>query len=116
SYLETLTMTVPPNLTGGVPDGSEAITTSGLQTLSRTYTSNGGQAVRQDDYFNLTTGLTYSPAQYIGTVNTNYYSTLYAYDSRGRLYQQQMPTGTLYQTDFDGLGRPLDTRVGTSTG
>ncbi len=35
-------------------------------------------------YFNLS-GVTYSTAQYIGTRNTNYYTTNHGYDDRGRL-------------------------------
>ena len=51
SYIETLTMSATPHVTGGVPDGTEAV--SGVQTLSRTYTNAAGQVVRTDDYFNL---------------------------------------------------------------
>jgi hypothetical protein len=79
-YTETLTMSATPHLTNGAPDGTEAI--SGLQSLSRTYVSDGGQVTRQDDYFNLA-GLTYSTALYIGTAGTNYYSTTVGYDARG---------------------------------
>ena len=50
-------MTATPHLTGGVPDGTEAI--SGVQTLSRSYTNSAGQVVETDDYFNLS-GVTYS--------------------------------------------------------
>jgi len=55
SYSETLTMSATPHLTSGVPDGSEAI--SGLQSLSRDYLSAGGQDVRSDAYFNLSSCL-----------------------------------------------------------
>src|SRR5271167_107118 len=59
SYGETLTMSATPHLTGGVPDGTEAI--SSIQTLTRTYVNIAGQAIRKDDYFNLS-GVTYSTA------------------------------------------------------
>jgi hypothetical protein len=103
-------MTAAPYLTNGVPDGTEAI--ADIQSLSRTYTSSGGQVVRSDAYFNVT-GLTYSTAQYIGTANTNY-STLYAYDSRGRQNHLQAPTGTISRTVYDGLGRVTSRWVGTN--
>jgi RHS repeat-associated protein len=112
SYVETLTMTATPHLNGsGQPDGTEAV--SGLQTLSRSYTNLAGQTVADDAYFNLS-GVTYSTAAHIGTLNTNYYETTYGYDNRGRQNSTTTPTGTLYATDFDGLDRPIDDKAGTS--
>jgi RHS repeat-associated protein len=111
SYSETLTMTAAPHLTNGVPDGTEAV--SGLQTLSRQYSNAAGQVVADDAYFNLT-GLTYSTAPHLGTLNTNYYETAYAYDSRGRQNRMQAPTGTITRTVYDGLGRVVSTWVGTN--
>jgi YD repeat-containing protein len=110
-YLETLTMSATPHLTGGAPDGSEAV--SGVQTLSRSYTNSGGQVVEQDDYFNLS-GVTYSTATYIGTSGTNYYATLLGYDGRGRPARVQRPTGTIERTVYDGQGRVASTWVGTN--
>jgi hypothetical protein len=78
SYVETLTMSAAPHVTGGVPDGTESI--GKIQSLTRTYVSNGGQVVSRDDYFNLS-GLTWSTATHIGTLNTNYYEPSFAYDS-----------------------------------
>jgi RHS repeat-associated protein len=111
SYTETLTMSAAPHLTNGVPDGTEAV--SNIQSLSRSYTNSAGQLVRRDDYFNLS-GVTYSTAQYLGTQNTNYYTTLYGYDERGRQNRVQLPTGTIQRTVYDGLGRVVSTWVGTS--
>jgi hypothetical protein len=54
---------------GRAPDGAEGI--SGVQTLSRQYISAGGQDTEDDKYFNLS-GVTYSTAAHIGTLNTNY--------------------------------------------
>src|SRR5262249_7809953 len=64
-------------------------------------------------YFTLS-GVTYSTAQYIGTQNTNYYTTLYAYDDRGWQNRVQRPTGTIERTVHDGLGRVVSTWVGTN--
>jgi YD repeat-containing protein len=111
SGLVTGTASAPQS--GKVPDGAEAI--SNIQSLSRTYTNSAGQAVRQDDYFNLS-GVAWSAAQYIGTQNTNYYTTQFDFDSRGRQYRTLTPTGTYYKTLYDGLGRMVSTWVGTNDG
>src|SRR5207302_6045424 len=73
----------------------------------------GGQAVREDAYFSLS-GVTYSTSQYIGTQNTNYYTTLNDYDVRGRSSRVQHPTGTIDRTVYDVLDRPISTWVGTN--
>jgi RHS repeat-associated protein len=118
SYTEMLSMSAAPHLTNGVPDGTEP--TSDVQTLSRSYTNAAGQVVRTDNYFELT-GVTYSTAPYIGTQNDpadgvvgNYYTTQTAYDDRGREDRVQTPTGTIYRTVYDGLGRVVSTWVGTN--
>jgi YD repeat-containing protein len=113
SYTETLTISKAPNLTNGQPDGSETFTMSDVQSLRRAYVSQGGQLYRTDEYFN-PTGLTYATDLYIGTAGTNYYPTLYGFDPRGRLYHIVSPTGTITVTDYDGLGRVADVKVGTS--
>ena len=102
SYVETLTMTATPNLTNNLPDGTEAI--ANIESLTRTYTNSAGQQSSKDDYINLT-GLTYGTGTHIGTLNTNYVETSYAYDTRGRLSDTTLPTGTINHTDYDGLGR-----------
>jgi RHS repeat-associated protein len=111
SYVEELSMTATPHLTNGAPDGTEAV--SGVQTLSRLYTNAAGQYVEGDAYFNLT-GVTYSTAAYLGSVNVNYYATLYSYDARGRPNRVQTPNGTIYRTVYDGLNRPVSDWVGTN--
>ncbi len=113
SYMEVLTMSATPHTTGGLPDGTEAI--GNIQSLNRAYLNNAGQAVRWDRYFNLS-GVTWSTAQYIGTQNTNFYTQLEDYDSRGRDYRTLSPTGTYYKTSFDGLDRPVSDWVGTDDG
>src|SRR5205823_7653935 len=37
----------------------------------------------------------------------------YAFDSRGRQNETQLPSGTIDRTVFDGLDRPVSTSVGT---
>jgi RHS repeat-associated protein len=110
-YTEILTMSAAPHLTGGVPDGTEAI--GNVQTLARSYTNAAGQVVRTDAYFNLS-GVSYSTALYLGTANVNYYTTLYGYDHRGREDRVQSPTGTITRTVYDGLSRVVSTWVGTN--
>jgi RHS repeat-associated protein len=111
SYFETLTMTATPHLTGGVPDGSEAV--ANLQTLSRQYSNAAGQVVSADAYFNLS-GVTYSTAANLGTEGINYYRTRQDYDDRGRLDRVQTPTGTINRTVYEGLGRVVSIWVGTN--
>ena len=110
-YTEMLTMSAAPHLTDGVPDGTEAI--ADVQTLSRSYMNPAGQTVREDDYFNMS-GVTYSTALYIGTVNTNYYTTLYGYDTNGRPDKTVAPTGTITRTVYDGRGDVISSWVGTN--
>jgi RHS repeat-associated protein len=110
-YTETYTMSATPHLTGGVPDGTE--TPANLQTLGGVYVNAAGQQVEQDDYFNLS-GVTYSTAGHIGTAGTNYYVTQQGYDDRGRPDCVVSPTGTIYRTVRDGLGRLVSTWVGTN--
>jgi len=109
SYTEVLTMSAAPAYDGnGRPTGAEAI--GSIQTLTRAFTSDGGQVTRADDYFNLA-GLTYSTGLYIGTQNTNYYTTLNGYDSRGRPNRVQRPTGTIERQVVGRLG-PARQRLG----
>jgi hypothetical protein len=110
-YSETLTMTAEPHLTYGVPDGTEEI--DDLQSLYRTFTNAAGQVVEQDVYFELD-GLSYSTDPYLGTVNTNYYATLYGYGVTGQQDRVEQPTGTIQRTVSDGQGRVLSTWVGVS--
>ena len=99
----------------GVPTGAEDLTTSSasIQSLSRDYTNSAGQVVRSDAYFNFS-GLSYATTPYIGTVNTNYYTTTFGYDDRGRQNHVVKPTGTITDTIFDGLGRVASVWMGTS--
>jgi RHS repeat-associated protein len=109
-YTETFTMSAAPHLTGGVPDGTEAI--GGLQTLSRAYVNAAGQTTTVDSYFNLS-NLAYTTAV-MGTVGVNFYQTQIAYDSRGRQNRVLSPTGTITRTVYDGLNRVVSQWVGTN--
>jgi YD repeat-containing protein len=93
------------------PTGQESI--SNLQSLSRTYFNDAGQASRTDDYF-LLSGLSYSSSANFGTLNTNYYETKFGYDSRGRQNRVQNPDGTINRTVYDGLGRVVSEWTGTN--
>jgi RHS repeat-associated protein len=112
NYTEVLTMTATPALDGnGRPTGTEAI--SGLQTLKRTAMNSAGQVTDQYDYFNLA-GIAYATTLALGTENTNYYRTRYSYDSFGRRNRVQSPSGTIYRTVYDGMGRKSSEWVGTN--
>jgi RHS repeat-associated protein len=112
SYVETLTMSARPNVdANGQPDGTEPI--SDVQSLTRTFTSPGGQVIEKDAYFSLD-GVDYTTDPYLGQVGVNYYATMYGYDAHGRPNRFVAPTGTITQTDYDGLGRVVDVMVGTS--
>jgi RHS repeat-associated protein len=108
-YTENITLSATPAVTGGKPTGTESLTS--LESLSRAYTNTAGQVISQDAYFNLT-GLTYSTSTTLGTENTHFYRTVLDYDQRGRQNKVQLPTGTVYRTYFDGLGRQASQWVG----
>ncbi|MFM8930435.1 MAG: hypothetical protein ACKOS8_00985, partial [Gemmataceae bacterium] len=103
------TLSATPTVTGGKPTGTES--NSSLESLSRAYTNTAGQVINQDAYFNLS-GLTYSTSTTLGTENTHFYRTVLDYDQRGRQNKVQLPTGTVYRTYFDGLGRQVSQWVG----
>jgi RHS repeat-associated protein len=110
-YVETLTMSATPTVSGGRPTGTEAI--SGVQSLSRSVLNDAGQVVYQDQYFDLT-GVTYSQSSVtLGTAGTNYLRTQFFYGKLGQLEKTVSPSGTIYRTWFDGQARPLSTWVGT---
>ncbi|WP_162668091.1 polymorphic toxin-type HINT domain-containing protein [Gemmata massiliana] len=108
-YSETLVMSAAPATSGGAPTGAEAIT--GLQALSRTYVTVGGQVSYADSYFNLS-GLTYSTSTSFGTQGTNFYRTTNGYDAKGRFARTVSAQGTIYRTVYDGLGRAVSEWVG----
>lgn len=109
-YVETLTMSAAPAVSGGRPTGGEAV--SAVQTLSRAYRNAAGQTVTSDAYFDLT-GLTYTTSTSLGTSGTNFYRTTYGYDAAGRPNKVVSPQGTIYRTVYDGLGRAVGEYVGT---
>jgi RHS repeat-associated protein len=112
SYVETLTMSAVPNVgDDGRPDGSEPM--NSVESLSRIFTSPGGQVIEKDAYFSLA-GVDYATDPYLGQAGTNYYPTTYGYDDQGRRNQVVLPTGTIDRTVYDGLGRVVSTWVGTN--
>jgi hypothetical protein len=111
SYTETFTMSTPASVTSGQPDGTEPI--ANVQSLSRAFTSAGGQVLESDSYFAMpTNGYTTTPQ--LGTAGANYYATSYSYDKRGRRNKVLLPTGTINRTVYDGLSRVASTWVGTN--
>ena len=109
-YTETLTYAAPV-LAEAVPTGTDPIT--GLQSLDRQYVDAAGQVVADRSYFDLT-GLAYSTAPILGTVNVNYYQTTYGYDSYGRQNEVIAPTGTITETVYNSQDWLTEELVGTS--
>jgi YD repeat-containing protein len=77
------------------------------------FTDPNGHQVETDAYFNLG-GRGYTTDPYLGAAGANYYATLYGYDHQGRVNRALTPTGTIYRTVYDGLGRVVSTWVGTN--
>jgi RHS repeat-associated protein len=109
TYTEVLTMLVIPAVASGEPTGAEAI--SNIESLTRTFYNDAGQAIHTDDYFQLN-GLTYSTSVTLGTEGTHFHRTEMGYDKRGRLARLERADGTIYRTVFDGLGRPVSEWIG----
>jgi RHS repeat-associated protein len=113
-YYETLTSSATPTLgIDGTPNGNETIDGPDIQSLTRELTSDAGQIVEIDRYFDPPdTG--YSQADpTVGTPSSNYHATLIAYDQTGEVKRVEGPTGTITRTIYDGLGRPTSVWVGT---
>jgi RHS repeat-associated protein len=118
-YDETLTSSATPHLTNGVPDGSESLASSNVQTVSRSLTNGAGQVIESDAYFSLG-GTTFSSATAkLGSSSNNsssgnYSATVYGYDAAGRQNRVQEPTGTIRRTVYNGLGDVISRWVGTN--
>jgi RHS repeat-associated protein len=109
SYREALSMTAAPHLTGGIPDGTEAI--SGVVSDTREYLDTGDRITNRDSYNNppaWTASTTY------GTLGTNFYRESLGYDSKGRLIHQVDWTGTIRDLTYDGCDRLTATKIGTN--
>ncbi len=113
NYSESLTLTIAPHLTSGVPDGTETFTASNIASLSRSYFNASNQLDHTDNYFSAS-GLTYSAATNLGTLGTNYLRTTYGYQSRGQTKRIQSPDGTIRWMLYDGLNRLTSTWTGTN--
>jgi RHS repeat-associated protein len=111
-YNEVITATILPH--SGAPTGSENFYSGGtaggtIQTLSRTYQNDAGQAVRNDRYFSLGTGtnaIAYATTPYLGSANASLYydTTTMDYDGQGRLKRTVAPTGTINRYVYDARG------------
>jgi RHS repeat-associated protein len=110
SYHEDLTMSAAPAVTGGVPTGTEAV--SSLQSLCREFLDTGDRTIRKDCYFNFS-GLTYTTSTTLGTLGTHFYRELYNYDIKGRKDRLQDWTGTITRVVYDSRDRESSTWVGT---
>jgi RHS repeat-associated protein len=114
SFTETLTYAYTPVSGVTTPTGTDTISSSNIQSLSRQLTSAGGQMIESDQYFNLS-GVTYSASSFhLGAANVNYYATTYGYDTDGNQNKVVDPNGTITRTVYDGQGRVVSTWVGTS--
>jgi len=116
SYVENLTMSATPAVSGAagsyVPTGTEAI--AGIQSLARGLEDNAGRVVEADKYVSLS-GVTYSAtSRQLGILGTNYYATYHGFDAMGRPARTVSPTGTITDTTYDSLGRPVAVKVGTA--
>jgi RHS repeat-associated protein len=111
NYSETLTYAHTPVSGVTAPTGGDAI--ANLQGLSRTLMDSAGRTIETDAYFNLS-GISYSTTPYLGSVNVNYYATLYGFDVEGNQNRVQSPTGTITRTVYDGQNRAVSTWVGTN--
>ncbi len=110
SYTEDFTMSTAPEVTGGLPNGTELIT--GLQSLTRVYHDGGGRVLWRREYYNLT-GLTYSTARDLGD-GTNYHQTTYGYDPLGNMNRMVNAVNTIYRTVFDKRSRKASEWVGNN--
>jgi RHS repeat-associated protein len=119
-YTESMTSSATANLTGGLPDGTETLSSSNIQSLQRDFTNAAGQVLWSDSYATLS-GVTFSegvtassgvPVD-LGTSGTNFYRTTFAYDDDGRQNKVIEPTGTIDRMVYDGFGNLLSTWVGT---
>jgi RHS repeat-associated protein len=120
-YTETLTTSATPHLTSGLPDGTESITGSNIQSLERDFYNAGGQMIWSDRYFSFS-GLSYSqtvslsggvPAD-LGTLGTHYYRTTLGYDEAGRQNEVIAPTGTININVFNAQGQITSQWIGTT--
>jgi YD repeat-containing protein len=120
-YTETLTTSATPHLTSGLPDGTESITGSNIQSLERDFYNAGGQMIWSDRYFSFS-GLSYSqtvslsggvPAD-LGTLGTHYYRTTLGYDEAGRQNEVIAPTGTININVFNSQSQITSQWIGTT--
>lgn len=108
-YGESFSFTAPA-FTAAVPDGTETIGT--IQSLSRSILNSAGQIIESREYFDFT-GLSYSTVRDLGAEGTNYLSTRYVYDTRGRSAVMTDAAGVDSHTFYDGLSRTTASWIGS---
>jgi dockerin type I repeat protein len=70
------------------------------------YNDTGTKRIESHLYFDV-------PPTGMGTEGTNYDATYFHHDSMGRQVRVEEPSGTIYRTDVDTLGRPASKFIGT---
>lgn len=98
NYSEQFEMTAAPNVVGGRPDGSEAV--SGVVSMKRDFYDDVQRLDHRDSYYNLT-GLTYVTGTGYGALATNFFRETHGYDVNGRPDRYVDPTGTITRTVYD---------------
>ena len=99
-----------------IGNGSTSLPQFTIQTLSRSLHDASYAVVEADAYFqiNNTTYLGQTAGSpYAGSMNVNYYATLFGYDVAGRQYRTIDANGTITDVVYDALGRAVSTWVGT---
>jgi RHS repeat-associated protein len=117
AYIESLTLSETPSVTANKPNGSETITSTKIESLTRAYRDTTGAVVTVDAYFNVGTG-TYSIGTSFGTASNNsstgnFHRTQLGYDALGRLIRMVNSSGTVTRYTYDGLDRVRSVHVGT---
>jgi len=89
--------------------------TAGVHTLAFVGQNTTGDSTAFIDQVSVspTNTFTYSTAPNLGTDDVHFYRTHFDYDKRGRQHRTERPTGTIYRTEYDGLGRVVSRWVGT---
>lgn len=109
--------TITPSSTSYASYSSDSFElTAGVHTIAFVGQTSGDSTAFIDEV-NIagdTNSLTYSTDANIGTINVNYYRTVYGHDDRGRTDRAETPNGTIYRTVYDSLGRVISTWVGTN--
>lgn len=91
-------------------DPIEALVLSGATLIgvqTGVYDSPGSRLLESRSYISI-------PAALPGTEGTHYDSTRFGYDNGGRRARVLAPHGTISRTVYDGVGRPIESWMGTN--